>query len=144
LPNVNDHTETDKLAKKKPTAETPPAQAKPTSGPSPKNKMDAVRMALKDRGKKAKPLELQSHIREKYSIDMSRDHISTYKGQILNKAKGAKKASAAKPQAAASQVTNGAAPRPIRAVSLADQVAKLKEVAAAIGKDEAKKIIDLL
>jgi hypothetical protein len=108
--------------------------------------MDAVRFALQDRGNDAKPLELQAFIREKYGIEMTIDHISAYKTVLLRKAKeGRKRSRVADTPVGESHPLNGAAPRtPPQAASLADQVAKLKEVAAAIGKGEAKKILDLL
>jgi hypothetical protein len=149
--NIKCNAETGTMAKKK-TAPAPVQQKEnQTNGTNPKNKMDAVRMALHDRGKDAKPLELQAHIKGTYGIEMTTEHISTYKGVILKKSKGRKKASASKRPTVAktpgseSHQLNGTTPRaPSKTVSLADQVARLKEVAAAIGKDEAKKIIDLL
>jgi hypothetical protein len=146
---LNCNAETGTMAKKK-TAPAPVQQkANQTNGPQPKNKMDAVRLALQDRGNDAKPLELQAHIRGTYGIKMTTDHISAYKTVILKKAK-AKKVKAAKPRVAEAPLgekaaANGTASRtPSPTASLADQFAKLKEVAAAIGKVEAKRIIDLL
>jgi hypothetical protein len=134
----------------KPTAASPQAKA---NGGKPLNKMDAVRRALQDLGNDAKPVPLQGHIRQKYGIDMTTDHISTYKGIILKGSAKAKK-SAPKPAASPAKASaNGsrqdpgsAAPAAPKAAptSLSQQVATLKAVAAAIGKDEAKKIIDLL
>src|SRR5262245_32017045 len=120
------------MAKKKNAA---PEQNQ-TDGPQPKNKLEAVRFALKELGKDAKPSELKPHIQGKYHIEMSTDHISTYKGIILHKGK---KKRGRKPAASEPQTTNGAAKHPAAkprvATSLAEQVAKLKEVAGAIGKE---------
>jgi hypothetical protein len=101
-------------------------------------KMEAVRRGLSDLGKDAKPVQLQAHIKEKFGIEMGTDHISTYKGTILKTKRAKKKSAKSSVKALHASSANGA-PR-----GLAEQVAMLKSVAAAIGKEEAKQIIDLL
>jgi hypothetical protein len=121
----------------------------------PLSKMHAVRQALKDLGNDAKPLQLQPYIREKLGVEMSIDHVSTYKSVILRKK--AKGKPGPKKAAMAVASSNGAGPAPAgqadlavkaaampAASSLSDQVAMLKQVAGAIGKEEAKKVLDLL
>jgi hypothetical protein len=112
----------------------------------PMSKMDAVRRALNDLGKQAMPRELHPYIKQNLGVDMSVDHISTYKSQILKKSKGkAKKAAASANGAAANGAgvkAAKAAPKPA-ASSLSHQVAMLKAASAALGKEEAKRIIDL-
>jgi hypothetical protein len=46
-------------------------------------KKDAVRRAMAALGKDTRPLHLRDHIRKRYGIDMSIDHISTCKGEIV-------------------------------------------------------------
>lgn len=110
-------------------------------------KMEAVRRALSDLGKGAMPKQLQPYIREKLGVEMSVDHVSTYKSQILRK-EGKKgrpakvSVNGAAPPAPAVPAVK-AAPKPA-ATSLSEHVAMLKQVAGAIGKEEAKKILDLL
>jgi hypothetical protein len=58
-----------------------------TKNGGPVTKMEAVRQVLAEMGKDAKPAEMQPVIKEKFGIEMSTDHISTYKGDILKKAK---------------------------------------------------------
>ena len=70
------------------------------------SKMEAVRQALGHFGNDAKPLEMRPLIKQQFGIDMSTDHISTYKGDIRKKADKAKApAPAAKAAAASSSVT---------------------------------------
>ena len=135
------------------TTEAPKA----ASGGKAMNKMEAVRKALADLGSNAKPIPLRGHIKDKYGIEMSTAHISDCKKKIAKEgrtgrpekkqaAPAAKPPAPAAPQASAngSRATNGQLASPDNSVSLSEQVALLKRVAQAIGKDEAKKILDLL
>jgi hypothetical protein len=107
------------------------------------NKMEAVRQGLSDLGKDAMPKQLQPHIKQKYGIDMSVDHVSTYKSLILRRKAKRKPATPTKDSANGAARAAQAAPKKA-ASSLSDQVAMLKAVANSIGKEEAKKILDLL
>jgi hypothetical protein len=62
-------------------------------------KKEAVRRALAHFGKDGKPAQMQGWIKEQFGIEMSTDHISTAKGQILRKKGGKAKKSAAKKSA---------------------------------------------
>ena len=88
------------MTEKPSTPEAPAPQAK-TNGLT---KIEAVRQALAKLGKNAKPLELQGYIKKEFGIEMTADHVSTSKGDILRKkaAKGKSKSKAkAAPKAAA-------------------------------------------
>src|SRR5438445_12132039 len=63
------------------------------------SKMEAVRRALAELGKEAKPLPMKEYIKTRLGIDMSADHISTYKSSLLRSG-GAKKKPGPKPTAA--------------------------------------------
>jgi hypothetical protein len=43
-------------------------------------KTEAVRRALQQLGRDAKPTQMQGHIKERFGFDMTTDHISTCKG----------------------------------------------------------------
>jgi hypothetical protein len=60
-------------------------------------KQEAVRRALAHFGREAKPAQMKGWIKEEFRIDMSTDHISTAKGEILRKAREGKKPAAKKP-----------------------------------------------
>src|SRR5262245_61324860 len=95
---------------------TQPGAAK--GKPNGMTKMEAVRRALADLGKGAKPTQRQGHIREKYGIEMSTDHISVCKGKIVRKGK---KGRARKPAAAKEVAPPPARPTAVRnGISLAD------------------------
>jgi hypothetical protein len=108
--------------------------AKKTTGLT---KMDAVRQALKDLGKDAKPTQLKGHIREKFGIEMSTDHISTSKGIILRKGKKprAKKLAVQKETAKPPAGRNGISLQDIRSV---------KDLVKKVGADQLRGLIDLL
>ena len=52
------------------------------------SKQEAVRRALGELGRDAKPTQMQGWIRDRFGIDMTTDHISTSKGHILRKEGG--------------------------------------------------------
>jgi hypothetical protein len=77
-------------------------------------KYEAVRRALAKLGKDAKPLAIQSYVKEHFNIEMTPGHAKTNKGKILREAaakKSGKKAEAAPPAAK----TSPAAPAPTQA-----------------------------
>jgi hypothetical protein len=67
-------------------------------------KKEAVRQALAKLGNHAMPLQIRDFVKQQFSIDMTNDHISVCKGEILKKAGkgkakvGAGKQASAKPQ----------------------------------------------
>jgi hypothetical protein len=67
-----------------------------------------VRRALAHFGRGGKPSQMQGWIKQQFGIEMSTDHISTAKGEILRKEGG--KAKAAAPKKAAPP--KAAAPKP--------------------------------
>src|SRR5258708_31918810 len=50
-------------------------------------KWAAVKRALATLGRDAKPLAIQSHVRDKYNIQMTAGHVSTYKKKLAKKAR---------------------------------------------------------
>ncbi len=83
------------------------------------SKMEAVRRALAELGD-AKPARMQGWIKERFGIQMTTGHISTYKGDIRRKAGRGKKAPARKPAAGSRPEAQQAPPRP--AASSADAI----------------------
>jgi hypothetical protein len=90
------------------------------------NKLEAVRRTLAKLGWEAKPTEIQSHVKKTYGIEMTTDHISTYKADLARKAREAgepvpqaappvKKPTAPKPQASAAKPQTSAAKPPAQA-----------------------------
>jgi hypothetical protein len=116
-------------------------------------KMEAVRQALAELGKDAKPLQLRAFVKERFGIDMTADHVSTYKGQILRKQQGAGralKAKAAKPPAAPNAEPGQAAPTPqpkargtAAGIGLGD-ITAVKDLVERVGADTLKQLIDVL
>jgi hypothetical protein len=85
-------------------------------------------------GRDGKPAQMQGWIKPQFNIDMSTDHISTAKGEILRKA-AAKKASAPKPQVQRAAASTAVA-RPgggQAAVPLADILA-VKDLVRRLGR----------
>jgi hypothetical protein len=102
-------------------------------------KMEAVRRALAKLGRDAKPLQLREFIRSEFGIEMSADHISTYKGVLLKKAGGKSKPGPNPPQ--------GAAPA-ARAVSPAgltlDDIRAVKQLVDRLGADRLRELAEVL
>jgi hypothetical protein len=109
-------------------------------------KMEAVRRALSELGKKAMPIQIQAWVKEKYGIAMSADHVSVCKGTILRKARGKRKAAAVTQPSAAqnSEPPEQARPAPYgNAISL-DDIATVKSLVGRVGADSLKKLVDVL
>jgi hypothetical protein len=106
------------------------------------SKMDAVRQALGELGKDAKPRDIQQHVKERYGIDMTLQHISTYKSSLLRKRRGrrSRKRRAEGEQAATPERTRGGSSAQI---TLADLRA-LKELADRIGNTRLREIAELV
>jgi hypothetical protein len=112
------------------------------------NKMEAMRRALRELGKNAKPADLQEHLKSRFGLDMKKDLISKYKSDILTKKhkkkKGAKTAAAepaatSKPgpkpgQAAAKKASNG------KGILLADLM-EIKGLVHRVGVDQLRALI---
>ena len=72
-------------------------------------KAAAIQQALVALGKDAKPLQLQTYIKDKFALDISPNHISAAKTDIVRKMTGAAKSAAVPAKAAAKTTT---APKP--------------------------------
>jgi hypothetical protein len=60
-------------------------------------KQDAVRQALSELGKDAMPTKIKGFVKERFGLEMTTDHISTAKSDILRRAGGKGKSVAKKP-----------------------------------------------
>jgi hypothetical protein len=101
------------------------------------SKMDAVRRALAEMGDDAKPLQMQGYIKSKLGIDMSADHISTYKSTLLRER--AKKKPGPKTQAAPTVAQTTAQ----GGISV-DDVRAVKELADRIGSEKVRQLVEVL
>jgi hypothetical protein len=112
------------------------------------SKQEAVRRALAHFGNDAKPLQMQGWIKSELGIDMSTDHISTAKGDILRKAgvikkPAKKKAAKATPKAqAAKAAPKGQAAKPT-GIPL-DAIISVKALLGRLGPAQLHKLIDAL
>jgi len=52
---------------------------------SPMTKVEAVRQALARLGKKAPPLKIKAYLKNHFQMDVNRDLISKYKGELTHK-----------------------------------------------------------
>jgi hypothetical protein len=128
------------------------------------NKTEAVRRTLAKLGWEAKPAEMQAHIKKAYDMDMTADLISTYKGDLVRKAREAgelvpqaasrgpavKKPAAPKPQAAATKPQSPAAParthggngNEVGDAILLEDVSTTKELLDRVGAEKLRTLID--
>jgi hypothetical protein len=102
-------------------------------------KAEAVRRAVAELGRDAERTELQGHIKTKYGIEMSLNHISVEKRKALKKPAAAKRP--AQVSAARTAEPKPAANR--HAVSLND-IAATKSLVERVGADSLKELIDVL
>jgi hypothetical protein len=105
-------------------------------------KREAVRRALADLGPDATPTQMQGHIKKKFGIKMTTDHISTEKGN-LRKQQGA---ASPPPQASAARTVEPKKPAPQSgdaAIGLAD-IEAVKDLMERMGADSLKKLIDVM
>jgi hypothetical protein len=147
------------------------APKKPAAGGI--NKMEAVRRAMHKLGNDAGRQAIHDAVKKEFGIDMSLDHISTYRGEIRRKAAAtakpagaavvkptpvaaskpaapkpatASKAAAAKPaasKAAAPRTEAGRNGQTPPGISLTD-IQAAKELLGRIGVNELKTLLDLL
>jgi hypothetical protein len=110
------------------------------------SKKEAVRRALKALGKGATPSALRPWIKQQFGIEMSADHISTAKGEILRKryGKGKKKKTADKAKAPAHRPEKSAAPpSSVPGTVSLDDVRLVKDLVARVGPEQLRGLIDL-
>jgi len=103
-------------------------------------KIEAVRRALAELGPDATPAVIQGFVKDRFGIEMTKDHASVSKGQLRRQAAKAKPTAsserpAAKPPATASPAKGG--------IQLED-IAATKVLLERVGADELRKLIDLL
>jgi hypothetical protein len=85
-------------------------------------KAEAIRQAIAHLGKDAKPLELRAHIKNTFGIDITTDHISAVKTEIIRK------------------MSSGAKPAPVKAVARTTTAPKLAAKKQASKKPAAKEL----
>jgi hypothetical protein len=107
-------------------------------------KQEAVRRALAELGRDAKPTVIKGWVKERYAIEMGTDHISTAKGQILREAGKKRKPAAAVTQLSAAQNSAGKRQQgSTNGISL-DDVAAVKALVGRVGADSLKQLVDVL
>jgi hypothetical protein len=132
-------------------AAKPPA-ARPTAATTHANgkaggltKIDAVKRALSELGRDAKPLAIKDHVKSRFGIDISADVASNYKKQ-LKKAKPGRKPAGRKP--AAKPQAKAAAPKSAPVLSTAgvslQDLGTVKELVGRVGVATLRTLIDLL
>ncbi len=137
------------MARKTNSAETSAHQPDSSNGwPREKldNKMEAVRRALDDLGRDAKPLQIQEHVKDKYDVEISTKVISVYKGKLTRE--GRRKGKRGRHPKAEDQAASvpARAPRPggrDAAIDVADLRA-LKELSERIGASRLRDLVELL
>jgi len=119
-------------------------------------KRDTLREALKALGKDALPLAIQGFLKEHYGLDMTREHISKYKRDVLKQDAGKKakvkaspvikmepkKAAAPKPEAKAAPASPEKG-NTGKVIPLED-IEAVKGLVSRIGADQFRKLIALL
>ena len=136
------------------------------------SKKELVRQAIGHLGRDAKPLQLQAHIKTKFGVEMSPNHISASKTEVLRETPGGAKSATVtaakpvatkpamqKPQAAKSAAKTKPAPKVVGAapaggpvtgngngsagISLHD-IQAAKELVGRVGAVQLRTLIDLV
>ncbi len=111
------------------------ARGKRGEGP---NKMQLVRDAMEALGPKAKPVEIQKEIKDKHSVDMNTQMISTYKSMIKKPPKAGKARGPGRPAKAAPAEKSG------ERMNIADDVILLRTLVSRLGARQMHQLIDVL
>jgi hypothetical protein len=117
-------------------------------------KIEGVRRALAELGSDATPTVIQGFVKDRFGIEMTKDHVSVSKGQLRRQAAMAKPAVAAKavatktkakppvqPSAASASPAKGDSGK--SGIQLED-IAATKALLGRVGVEELRKLIDLL
>jgi hypothetical protein len=104
---------------------------------------------LQDLGNEAKPLQIREHIKKRYHIEMSLDHISTVKGEILRET-GQAKPAAGKPTVPQRPIRKEDSAKGAKAPGEREQGINLKDIETVkdlverVGAASLKKLIDVI
>ena len=99
------------------------------------SKKELVRRAIGHLGREAKPLQIQAHIKDQFGVEMTPNHISASKTEVLREAGGAKPAAAKPATTKAPAVENPAAKSAAaKAVTAAKPAAKISSPKKAVSK----------
>jgi hypothetical protein len=127
-------------------------QAGKASKPAAITKIDAIRLALKELGKDATSLAIQGYVKNQFGLEMTRKHITKYKGEERRE-QAAKKQPKKSPNPA-----NKPEPKPqpnpapfspskqstgVGGIRLED-IQALKSLLGRVGSNELRKLIDVL
>jgi len=122
------------------------------------NKLEGVRRALKELGKEATSLDIQSFLKQRFGLEVARDLITKYKSHLLIQAARKKQAKAkpparmpaakepepkpqVQPSAASASPAKGSSGK--GGIQLED-IGAVKELIGRVGADGLRKLIDLL
>jgi hypothetical protein len=127
--------------------------------PGSRSKKEAVRRALQDLGREAKPMPIRDHVKQHYHIDMGLDHLSTVKGETLRETGQANptaekpattkpvapQAAAARPALHKAESAKAARPQAAAAWGIAlTDIDTVKELLQRLGATNLKKLIDVM
>jgi hypothetical protein len=104
---------------------------------------EAVRQALAALSKDATRADIQKFIKDKYGFEMTLDHISNCKGEILKEKGHTKPAVASQPPATKGTPPKAASAGRGGAISLRD-IETVKDLVEGVGAVDLKKLIDVM
>jgi hypothetical protein len=114
------------------------------NGSGPKDKMEGVRMALRAKGRKAKPREIQEWLKTTHNMEIPTSLISNYKNVILKKGFRGRGGRPPKVQAVGLAVPVAVAVAPVirsRRIDISlDDVRKVKNLTDRIGARKVKEL----
>jgi hypothetical protein len=126
--------------------------AAPKKAPGDITKQEAVRRALAELGRDAMPLRIKGFVKNRYGLEMTTNHISTAKGDILRKAKSTALKPAVQQSVESKSEPDTPAPRPqgqpgpapqAKAIGL-DDIEAVKGLLERVGAPALRKLIDVM
>jgi hypothetical protein len=130
------------MTEEKTVGEVTPASA---TGKKKIKKKEAVRRALKKLGPDASNKDIQDHVKKRFHLEMSTNHISTTKGELrkeASKTKPTEKLESSTP-VAAQPARSAAANGKSKAVAMED-VLTLRSLVNRVGADHLRTLIDVM
>jgi hypothetical protein len=104
-------------------------------------KQEAVRRALAQLGRDAKPTQIKGWVKEQFNIDMGTDHISTAKGGILKAGRKGKRTAKKKPATSNTAAKQVPAAKPQAGIPL-DDILYVKRLVGRFGPDQLHTLIN--
>jgi hypothetical protein len=123
-------------------------QAFKASEAPPMTKIEALRQAVKKLGKDATSLEFQGYLKKRFGLEMTREHITKYRGDLRREQSGRKNSQARPAPAARADASRSPSTSPKQSTGKdgipLEDIQAVKILVGRVGADDLRKLIDVL